>query len=279
MRNSKNGGFRRLRFALLSGVAALGVSGVFAGSANAILAPTDFESGALDLGPAIKGTDILPGEGPPPDVLTVTPDVPLPVLGGAEGVITIAAGDAGFDFPVWTTSAVGQNITVDLVLNEPATGTYNGTTGVLSTDPAEFDAIVTTQAIGPPLGPVNTCHITTDMAFKTDNTGAAPGSMMGQAFSPAVPIGTGAIVTLWPDLPVPVADPGSDCTLVNGLIHGVGGVWFGKGLTTPSRVPEPPAPPAGGGGDTPAPPKKCKKGQKLKKGKCVKKKKKKKKKK
>jgi hypothetical protein len=296
---------KRMRIALLSVVATFAVSAGFSAVANAAPLQVVFDSAALDIGPLLKGVDVLDND---PNTsghqgtnkITVTGDVPA--YTGTQ-TFTIPSGPgspaAGFDFPVWSAVTAGQNLTIDVIMDTNLTGTYDFTTGALTTSPANFRAVITTQdadvdndpmTVDP--GIVNECEIGVvdggtagsallPLKFSTENTPTPPaGSFLGERFTPAFPPGVGAITSLWTDLPQAVAtDPtpesGENCALVQGIEHGAGGLWIakGKGVGGFTRQPTPsnPAP-------TPTPnptPVHCKKGQKLVKGKCVKKKKKK----
>jgi hypothetical protein len=304
-----------MRYALLSAFALFAVSGVFAGSAKAdVPLQVTFNNGALDIGPLLKGVDVLdndPNTSGHQGTNTVVVTGTVTDVGGAyQGVqtFTIPSGpggpSAGFHFTVWNATTAGQNLTIDVVMDTNLVGTYNFDTGALSTSPANFRAIITVQDAdtdnddtnGLQPGDVFECELgVTDggtpgsgpfpMSFSTENSPTPPsGSFLGERFSPAFPPGTGAVTALWSDTPQAVAtdmtpDPGESCALVQGIQHGAGGLWLAKdkGHGAFARQPAPPAttPPAT---TTPTTPKKCKKGQKLKKGKCVKAKKKKKKK-
>jgi hypothetical protein len=268
-----------MRIVAAAAFASLAVSAWFAGSAQAIT--VTFDGGAMDLGPAIKGADILDADpataghqNGPGLIVNATPTGAPNAAGDVP--LAIAAGDAGWNFPTWSTSSAGFNITADLVLNAPgATATYNigtgtGPGGVLTTNAMPLKAVITTQAQSPPGSPTNHCTITPPggLTFSTENTNAQGGDFLAQRFAPPLDIttATGSVTTLWSDLPNAVADPGEDCTLINALIHGRGGVWLGKGLG-PAGYTRKPTPPASGGGSTTTPPpakkkKKCKKPKK-----------------
>jgi hypothetical protein len=191
----------------------------------------------------------------------------------------------GFFFAPWNATTAGQNLTIDVVLDTTLTGTYNFSTGALTTNPANFRAVITTQDAdvdNDPMtmdpGPVYECEVGKDndpdpdgagpeqfvagsglfpLTFSTENTPTPPaGSFLGERFSPAFPPGVGAITALWSDTPQAVPtdltpEAGENCSLVQGIQHGQGGLWLakGKGVGGFARQPTPtnPAPPANPG--------------------------------
>jgi hypothetical protein len=264
MTRSKKRG-KRLGVVLASAIAAVAVSGVFAGAASAAPVQVTFPNSALDLGPLVKGQDI-------------TPDAnDLVVTGDLEGT-TLTVEPAGFDFDQGEMTIAGNDLTLDLVLMEQATGQLNLGTGELT-----MDADTTVRAV------ISTvCTLTTEMPFSTSTTQTRPDFQAFQGTPltiSAPPIVAGAIATNWPTLPDAEGDlcPPANKATINSVTKGPGGIWFGAANTTTFTRQVKPATPT----PTPTPPakpkaKKCKKGQVKKKvkgkTKCVKKKKKKKKK-
>jgi hypothetical protein len=231
---------RRLTGRALLG-AVIATAGLALGSALASPARADtftFDGGRMDLGPFAPFSDnfdLLRDDATPVSartaILTTTPAT------GDE--FTVAAGDAGFDFPTKVVPSVNSpcnpNCTFDLILDEQATGTYSASTGEMTMD-AEMTLRITTS------NPSGSCDYPLSLALSTEN--ASP--FVAQNFSPAASPTTGSIVASWSGI-APVSGTG-DCGSANGIVGAStpGGVWFGINMNDGVGPPGTGSPPAAG---------------------------------
>jgi hypothetical protein len=248
-------GLRRARAACLGAAVACAVAAATTGSAQAQTSMT-LDHGVMDLG-AFPGVEIVTPASP--ISVAVTPDT--------ETVFHVSPG--GFQFPHFTGTQSGITIELDVVLATTLTGTFDPTTGAMTTDPASFDVTIDLDT---PLG-TSTCVMDVaqgnpvPMSFSTEATSPYP----GDRFDPAPlsdPLVNGAIVTSWTDLPASTFTSGTTnlCTFLDAQKAGPGGVWLSNGIAPPT-TPSPPPPSGGGAISTPVPTvtpppkkKKCKKG-------------------
>jgi hypothetical protein len=241
----RSAGLRRGRFAVLGAIAASAAMAFGASSAQA--GPQDltvtFDDGNLHL-PTLGTRDIISPEGGPATM---------------DGTVEDTTGDftvlpAGFVVPEFTGEVfTGVTATVNFRAIENITGNVNQTTGVLTTNPSDYQAEVEVFS--------TTC--TYNLLDKSFSTGA------GIPFSGDVflvdAVGTwsltdGMMAMNWPSLPPSVE--GGSCGTVDGIVTaGCGGLELDQGLETAFTA----CPTAGGGGGpapapvTPAKKKKCKK--------------------
>jgi hypothetical protein len=263
------GSKRRGRAALLVAIAATAVMALGVSSAQAATFGTDFNDAALHL-PDPAGTS---------DILDVPPSDPATL----DGTITGTALTAGaLDFPGFDGELSGFPLHVEFAQTAPITGTFDSTTGSMTTTPATYETVV---ALGAPLNSSCTYHSTE--SFKT----VAGSPFSGAPFTGQDPATAGVIQTSWNTTNhfQLVANTGS-CDLVTNVINsGCGGLALAN--TAESLPSDVTCTTVGGGGGstTPPPPvqpapkkkakckkKKGKKGsaQSAKKKKCKKKKKK-----
>ncbi len=253
MSSTKKRGGRRLRVALASAIAALGVSAVGVSSASAVTAT--FDHGSLKL--------------PAASFEIITPDDPVLLANfPADGAYSIVPGDV--TFPTFSGEALpGVNVDVTLAPQENLTGTYTAATGTMTGDASDWLATLAVNGDPCVIGPF-------PMAFTTANNAVFQGDLFDAASSPPV---NGSISNAWTGLPAGVGD---GCGLINALTSGAGGIWLSNNVATPTLTPPPEEPPVTPPTETPTK-KKCKKAKKkkgkaaaAKKKKCKKKKKKKK---
>jgi hypothetical protein len=249
----RRGGLRRGRVAVVGAIAASAVLAFGVSSAQAA-SPFNaaFDDAALNVGVVF---DILD----PPNTAT------LSSADWDKGATNDFTGGT-LSFPDFTGDALpGVPVTVKFSALDPITGNLNPSTGVLTTDPSTYRAVVSLASA--------TCTYDVDMAFTT----ASGTPFNGDPFTvvPGSPdsLTNGVIQTGWSGLPA--ANPAvGDCSLINNLVAGPGGLAMGNGIDITPQAATAPAAPA----PAPVKKKKCKKGFKLKKvhgkKKCVKKKKK-----
>jgi hypothetical protein len=229
MTRSKKRG-KRLGVVLASAVAAVAVSGISAGAASADPIQVTFPNSALDLGPLVKGQDI-------------TPDANDLVITGDRVGTTVTVEPGGFDFDPGEMTIAGNDLTLDLVLMEQATGQIDLVTGELAMDPDTTVRAVISQV----------CAITTEMPFSTSASQTRPDfqALLGTPLTLANPIVSGAIATNWATLPDAEA-LAVQCTqgtldTINSVTKGPGGIWFGAANTTAfTRQVKPATPPPPG---------------------------------
>ena len=270
---------RGLRVGIVGAAAALATLCFGASQAQAVPFQAQLDNAYLKTGAFPNpGLDILD----PPDQAVIQGDLTL----GAPS--TFVTTPAQFQFPDFSGTVLGGAVGVEVSLDalQNITGTVDGTTGAVSTAPANFKStlILDFTPAGHPADPKDTCEISPiPMAFSTTQPFPAP--YAGDPFDVVLAdlatdaLDNGAISTTWPTLPPAtfLGGPSGNCATVDSLTGGRGGLWIADNIAAPVLNTAPPQPPVTPPTPPVTPKKKCKKGQKLKKGKCVKKKKKKKK--
>jgi hypothetical protein len=248
--------------------------GVTSAHATSQVFNAQYDNAHLNIGPDF---DILTPTSPPVGDATMTGTVD-----DATGAFSVP--QVGFAFPPFSGPVLGGAATVAVALaaDEPITGTVNPATGAVNTDATDYTALVDVT-IGTT---TNHCRIDTPFQFSTAADYPAP--FKGDAFDSPIDLSTptpselnhGALVATWASLTATPVSGGDDCTLLQSLVGGRGGLWLANGLAEPTPTTAP-----GGGGTTTPPPattpakkKKCKKSKKRsasasKKSKCKKKKK------
>jgi hypothetical protein len=266
---------RRGRFAVAGALAASAVMafGVSSAQATSRAFNAQYDNAYLNIGPAF---DILTPTAPPVGDATMTGTVD-----DVTGAFTVP--QVNFVFPPFSGPVLGgaATVAVDLTAQAPITGTVNPATGAVDTTASAYRALVDVT-IGTT---TNHCRIDANFDFHTNADYPAP--YKGDAFDAPINLASptpselnhGAIVATWPSLTATPVGPSDDCSLLQGLVNGRGGLWIANGIETPTPTT---APSTGGGGTTPTTPapkkKKCKKAKKhsasaSKKSKCKKKKK------
>ena len=212
MSRRRNRGGRRLRVALASAIAALGVGAVGVSSASA--ATISFDNAFLKIS-GLADPQNIGVDGNPVDLTGVT------YSGGTSGTFTVPP--ASFDFPTFTgTVDPGVPLTVTVTPQ----GSFNGNlsaTGQLTSSVTNFRADI---ALGPPIN--SDCRIEPiPLALGTTNSNA----FVADAFDAGSndPPTNGAITDDWATLPPPTLQGGSSCALIAGLTAGCGGLWLSNG--------------------------------------------------
>jgi hypothetical protein len=228
--------------------------GVSSAHATSRAFTAQFDNANLNIGPAF---DILE----PPNQATMTGTVD-----DGTGAFTVPANQ--FVFPDFSGPVLGGAATVGVALDalQPITGTVDPATGAVTTTASNYEALVDVT-IG---STTNHCKIDTPFSFSTAADYPAP--FKGDAFDapinlasePASALNNGAIVATWPSLTATPIGGGDDCSLLQSLVGGRGGLWIANGLAAPTPTS---APPGSGAGTTPTTPppakkKKCKKSKK-----------------
>jgi hypothetical protein len=232
--------------------------GVSSANATSRTFSAQFDNANLNIGPAF---DILTPTSPPAGDATMLGDVD-----DVTGAFTVPAGD--FVFPPFSGPVLGGAATVGVQLSalQPITGTVDAATGAVTTTASNYEALVDVT-IG---STTNNCKIDSPFSFSTAADYPAP--FKGDAFDspldvagePDSLLNNGAIVATWPSLTATGVDGGDDCSLLQGLVGGRGGLWIANGLAEPTPTSAPPSGGAGPAPTTPAPvkKKKCKKSKK-----------------
>lgn len=195
----------------------------------------------------------------------VTPADPLEInnvtYGPGDEFASSAAAD--FDFSPYSGTVDGISFTIDIAPVSAVTGTFDPTTGVMTTEPVGY---TTTVTIGPPDNA--TCSYTVPFAFSTENTAVIAGDRFDAAGAPPV---NGAVAATWASVP---ADPAPGCVRLNGFADRAGAFWLSNGIEPPAlgHKGPPPVCPKKKGKAAKAKCARCKKGRVMKKRKCVKKK-------
>jgi hypothetical protein len=271
----RRAGLRRGRIAAAGALAATAVMAFGVSSAQATSHPfsAQFDNANLNIGPAF---DILTPVSPPAGDATMTG-----TIDDVTGNFTVPANQ--FVFPPFSGPVLGGAATVGVALSalQPITGHVDQATGAVTTDPTNYEALVDVTISG-----TDHCKIDTPFGFSTAADYPAP--FKGEAFDspidlasdPVSALNNGALVTTWPSLTAVPVSGTDDCTLLQSLVGGRGGLWIANGLAEPTPTSAPPS--SGGAGPAPTTPaatkkKKCKKAKKgsasaSKKSKCKKKK-------
>jgi hypothetical protein len=252
-------GLRRGRLAVAGALAASAVMAFGVSSAQA--APqafnAQFDNAYLNIGPAF---DILTPSAPPVGDATMTGTVD-----DATGAFNVPQVD--FFFPPFSGPVLNgaAQVAVDLTAQAPIMGTVNPATGAVDTTASAYRALVNVT-IG---GTTNHCRIDANFDFHTNADYPAP--YKGDAFDAPINLASptpselnhGAIVATWPSLTAQPVSGSDDCSLLQSLVNGRGGLWIANGIETPVPTTAP------GGGAAPAPTtpapskkKKCKKKKK-----------------
>jgi hypothetical protein len=257
----RRAGLRRGRLAIVGALAATAVMVIGVGSAQATSRTfsAQYDNANLNIGPAF---DILTPTTPPTDDATM-----MGTVDDVTGNFTVPM--ANFVFPPFSGPVLGGAATVGVQLTalQDITGNVNQATGAVTTNATNYEALVDVQ-IG---STTNHCKIDTPFSFSTAADYPAP--FKGDAFDapinlasePVSALNHGAIVTTWPSLTANPVTPGTDdCTLLQSLVGGRGGLWIANGLADPTLTTAPPSTtPSGTTPAVPAPKKKkCKKSKK-----------------
>ncbi|HSI80130.1 MAG TPA: hypothetical protein VK919_05705, partial [Solirubrobacterales bacterium] len=165
-------------------VAALAVSGVAAGAAQAQSLELEFDEVVANFGD-LEGADLIE---PSDDPVTMSGDINL-----ATGDFVVPLD--GFNFPEKTFTDVPLmtlDTTVSWSLNGPITGNYDTATGDLTADMvADVSIIVSSGGT-----PVANC-VMSDVDLSLETSGTLPGTPDRDAAPFAPPTREGAVVDLW----------------------------------------------------------------------------------
>jgi CARDB len=239
-------GWGRIRRGLVAlgatALAAFAVSAVSAGAAQA-QDPLDFtfdeirvnlgdNKGVALVDPAVDDPATLSGEIDP-----------------ATGDFTIPA--SGVDFPgkVLQIDPPAAPLPVDALIeittDEPVTGNFDSTTGVLDVDTMNVAVRISVSPRGQ-TNPLGVCEVSpvplplqTTGEIVDDTDPANPVTYSASPFAP--PAGEGAAVATWTSLPdvTVINDPTNlVCPAVSGLVAGPGGIWTSGFLGLPPGAPE-----------------------------------------
>jgi hypothetical protein len=196
--------------AAVATAAALGVPS--AAQAQNLDVPLEFDYAVLDT-PATPDANVVTPEGEP---IRATANVDP-----STGDFTVQP--ENFDFPKYTFSSPVQG-SIDVILNAPARGKVDFTTGQVTFD-ADFEAQVDVTGLG-------ACNLDTGvLTMSTEKDEPLP----GVRFPPGptgVVTGPGAMTVDWESLP-PGTGPG--CSIINAFVGGPGGFWISKGIAPPSE--------------------------------------------
>ncbi|HSI81762.1 MAG TPA: NEW3 domain-containing protein [Solirubrobacterales bacterium] len=195
-------------------VAALAVSGVAAGAAQAQSLELEFDEVVANIGASFQESELV---GPGDDPVTMSGDINL-----ATGDFVIPPDGVFFPEQTFTDAPLPTiDTTVSWVIDQPVTGNYDTTTGDLS---ASFvaDIVIDLTSGG---NPVAQC-VMSDVALPLETTGSLPGDPDDYDAAPfAPPTRAGAVVDLWDDLP-PAEGASPLCAQVTGAVGGPGGIWM-----------------------------------------------------
>ena len=257
MKNSK----RARKAGIAVGIAALATMAFGAGSAQAVPFANTFDNGFLKTTFPGNGFDVIepttPAGGAEPPA-SIAGDLDL-----GTGVLTIPPGctapsspgvhnGVGFCFPDFSGTVSGIPISVSLTTTEVMTATVEGgviaPTGGATTSTTDFTAVLDVAGDICTISPIELTFSTADTAYPVPYDG----DLFDVPFHTGMdypPLQNGAIQASWTSLPAATPAPGDDCSLVNGLTGGQGGLWIAEGLTTPAVNQPPAAPdiPVGGG--------------------------------
>jgi uncharacterized repeat protein (TIGR01451 family) len=203
----KRGRMKRKLVALgAAALAAVAVSGLSAGSAQADPVSMSFDHGLIDLG-TLKGQTLLDDTTGP---ITVDGDLTGNTLTANADDVTIPPLD------------VQGIVTVTMTETAPVTGTFDAATGALDAHMV-IDADVT--------GAVECTFTGLALDLSTSNTTA----YQGVPFTSGI-TGNGALSGSWADLPPDNGAPG--CATVRGVAGGPGGLWISHGIASPPAPPK-----------------------------------------
>ena len=223
-----------MKLGLLIAVAAMFVSAVAAGSAQAVPFEADLDNAYLKTG-ASPDLDIIY----PPDEAHLTGDL---TLGAPNTFVTTPAQFQFPDFRIFR-GAIRPFVEVQLDALEVITGTLDGTTGAVTTAESDFKLtlILDWTLGGNPVVPKDTCEISpVPMAFNT--TQPYPSPFAGDPFTVDLAnlatdaLDDGAIATTWATLPAATPVPPAtdyECATVDSLFAGRGGLWIADNIATP----------------------------------------------
>ena len=229
----RKAGLRRGRLAVVGALAATAVMAFGVASAQAAPQPfkATFDDAALNVGVTF---DILD----PPATATIGTAQGTSTWDNATNAVNVPAND--FVFPSFTGDAFpGVPVTVDFSAVDPIVGTLNAATGAMTTTASTYHATVHL------LGAV--CNYNLELAFKTDPGSPFNGDPWSVSTGPPTVITNGAIQDSW-TAGENAADPHMDCSTINSLVTGAGGLAMGNGIdltpATSSGAPPAPPPPA-----------------------------------
>jgi len=209
-------GLRRGRFAVLSAITATAAMAFGASSAQAVTTPFNatFDDGALNVGGL--AFDILD----PPNTATLSSS---DWDKGGTNTFTVS----NFTFPPFSGEALpGVPVSVTFDDAGPISGTLNSTGAMTAS--GNFSAVVSVFGA--------TCTYTNPMTFTTNPASPFNGDPFTVVPGPPDSLTNGVLETHWASLP-PANPADGDCSLINGLVAGPGGIAMGNGF---DLTPEPP---------------------------------------
>jgi hypothetical protein len=221
MTGSKRRAGRRGRFALLGAVAATAAMAFGASSAQAVTTPFNatFDDGALNVGLTF---DILD----PPNTATLSS---TDWDKGGTNAFTVS----NFTFPPFSGEALpGVPVSVTFDDAGPVSGTLNDGAMTVS---GTFSAVVSVFSA--------TCTYTNPMTFTTNPASPFNGDPFTVVPGPPDSLTNGVLETHWASLP-PASPAVGDCSLINGLVSGPGGIAMGNGFDLTPAAPPTTTPPA-----------------------------------
>ncbi len=219
---------RKARFFCVTAMVAI-AGFATAGVASAAPFTMTLDNGQLNLGAVFKGKTILPA--PVPGSLGANTTANATIAGdNTGGALTVTAANVKFPIvEVPNPLNPAQMVPIMFSVSNDLTGTYDAVTGAVSLSVAHMASDVVTGTGSPdPLLPA-TCHIAPiDVTFSSTNTA----QFIGVPFTAGIE-GNGAIAASWTTVPAGVEVNGGDCSTVNTVTAGKGGLWLSHGIVTP----------------------------------------------